>query len=353
MQSRVAWVRSRKAVQALALIVFIGLFVLSRRDGLPGDLANIPMRLDPLLVLASTLAARAFMIGSAAGPRHAGADSRVRPRLVRLAVSARDHAGPVPREGRARATPGRAGGVCARSSTSCSSSSCSRRCWATRPCSSSTRWRSSSEPSPRPSCPSSTRSRRRSRHSWRRSRASTDPSRRWTAAIRPLILPAEPVSYQDALLFASFFVALVALNALAPRFWCRYLCPLGGLLGLISRVAVFRREVTVSCRSCGLCAEDCPTGTIDPARGHASDPAECTVCMGCVETARSVPSSSRRACPSPRAAHTTPDGVSFSWRPAPPRWEWPYSAAISSPSASHHSFCVRPGREKPTRIRWP
>jgi len=102
-------------------------------------------------------------------------------------------------------------------------------------------------------------------------------------AIRPLILPAEPVSYQDALLFASFFVALVALNALAPRFWCRYLCPLGGFLGLISRVALFRREVSASCGGCGMCAEECPTGTIDPARNYASDPAECTVCMTCVQ----------------------------------------------------------------------
>jgi len=104
------------------------------------------------------------------------------------------------------------------------------------------------------------------------------------AAIRPLILPAEPVSYQDAFGFASFFVVLVALNALAPRFWCRYLCPLGGFLGLISRVAVFRRTTAVSCSNCGLCAEDCPTGTIDAARSNASDPAECTVCMECLET---------------------------------------------------------------------
>jgi polyferredoxin len=102
--------------------------------------------------------------------------------------------------------------------------------------------------------------------------------------IRPLILPAAPVSYQDALVFAAFFVALLALNALAPRFWCRYLCPLGALLGLISRVALFRREVTVSCNGCGLCSAGCPTGTIDPARNYASDPAECTVCMECLET---------------------------------------------------------------------
>jgi len=101
--------------------------------------------------------------------------------------------------------------------------------------------------------------------------------------IRPVVLPAEPVSYQDTLLLAAFFVGLVALNALAPRFWCRYLCPLGGLLGLVSRVALVRREPGGPCASCGLCVDECPTGTIDPARSYASDPAECTVCMRCVE----------------------------------------------------------------------
>ena len=41
-----------------------------------------------------------------------------------------------------------------------------------------------------------------------------------------------------------FFAVVVALNRVAERFWCRYLCPLGGYLGLVSRLAVVRREVT-------------------------------------------------------------------------------------------------------------
>ena len=65
MPSRRGWVGSRKAVQAVALIAFLGLFLLLRRDGLPGDLANLPMRFDPLLMLAGTLAARTLMVGSA------------------------------------------------------------------------------------------------------------------------------------------------------------------------------------------------------------------------------------------------------------------------------------------------
>ena len=79
-----------------------------------------------------------------------------------------------------------------------------------------------------------------------------------------------------------FFAGIVALNWWAERFWCRYLCPLGGLLGLVSKLALVRREVGEECSACALCTDNCPTGTIDPERGYQSDPAECTVCIDCV-----------------------------------------------------------------------
>ncbi len=79
------------------------------------------------------------------------------------------------------------------------------------------------------------------------------------------------------------FIGIVALNWWAERFWCRYLCPLGGLLGWLSRFSFFRRTVDEACSSCGLCNRHCPTGTIDPDRHYASDPAECTVCYNCVD----------------------------------------------------------------------
>jgi polyferredoxin len=79
-----------------------------------------------------------------------------------------------------------------------------------------------------------------------------------------------------------FFLAIVALNWWAERFWCRYLCPLGGLLAVFSKLSLVRRDVGTTCAACALCNGQCPTGAIDPADGYRSDPAECIVCYDCI-----------------------------------------------------------------------
>ncbi|MBM4458790.1 MAG: 4Fe-4S binding protein [Chloroflexi bacterium] len=101
---------------------------------------------------------------------------------------------------------------------------------------------------------------------------------------RGTLLPAQQPLYGLNVLVALLFIGILALNAVRARFWCRYLCPLGGLLGLISKVAWLRRTVGDVCIECQRCARACPTGTIDASRGFASDPAECIMCLDCVPT---------------------------------------------------------------------
>jgi MauM/NapG family ferredoxin protein len=101
--------------------------------------------------------------------------------------------------------------------------------------------------------------------------------------LRPGVFPIEPAHATAGLGVVLLLVAIVGLNWLAPRFWCRSLCPLGGLLGLIGKAALVRRYVDPACSGCKACVRLCPTGTIRADRGFASDPAECTVCMDCVD----------------------------------------------------------------------
>lgn len=76
-------------------------------------------------------------------------------------------------------------------------------------------------------------------------------------------------------------LTVLGLNLIERRFWCRYLCPLGALVGLIAKVSWIKRRVDkFSCVKCGDCAALCTTGAIETDE-FTSDPAECIVCMDC------------------------------------------------------------------------
>jgi ferredoxin len=68
------------------------------------------------------------------------------------------------------------------------------------------------------------------------------------------------------------------------RWYCNLICPVGILLGLISRVSFFRLRVDVSrCRSCGTCEAGCRSNCID-FRDHRLDFDRCVGCMDCLDS---------------------------------------------------------------------
>lgn len=95
-------------------------------------------------------------------------------------------------------------------------------------------------------------------------------------------LAAPPRHYDGAGLIGAVFLATLALNLVVPRFYCRFLCPLGALLGLFGRLAPWRIGKTRDeCTMCLNCEADCEGACRPSAHFRHS---ECVLCMNCLRT---------------------------------------------------------------------
>ena len=88
-------------------------------------------------------------------------------------------------------------------------------------------------------------------------------------------------AYQSAWLIGVIFLAILFLNRIRPRFWCRILCPLGALLGIFSRFSVLKLEkYEDKCSQCKRCDRQCQ-GAASPRPSLTWETAECLVCFNC------------------------------------------------------------------------
>ncbi len=97
--------------------------------------------------------------------------------------------------------------------------------------------------------------------------------------------------YHGAWVIGLIFVAFLLLNLWIPRFYCRFVCPLGALLGVIARPALWRiGKVEGECAGCEMCENNCE-GACDPFGKIRTS--ECLVCLNCLEACRQAKMSCR------------------------------------------------------------
>lgn len=80
----------------------------------------------------------------------------------------------------------------------------------------------------------------------------------------------------------TFFVLLAILTFIKKRFFCTNICPVGAILGFLSRFALFKIKFAESgCVKCGMCARGCPSNSIDY-QNQVINNETCVKCLRCL-----------------------------------------------------------------------
>ena len=90
----------------------------------------------------------------------------------------------------------------------------------------------------------------------------------------------------------TFIIAVVTFAVIAILAWrngrtyCNTVCPVGTVLGFLSRYSLFRITIDADkCNGCNLCARQCKAACINH-KEHRVDYSRCVACMDCVATCK-------------------------------------------------------------------
>ena len=102
------------------------------------------------------------------------------------------------------------------------------------------------------------------------------------AILQITVLDFRQPHFAQGLILGVLFLLILAASLRVTRFWCRAICPLGALLGLVSRWSILGLHKDPSkCNGCNVCELHCQGGD-DPIGGAAWHKPECLMCMNCV-----------------------------------------------------------------------
>lgn len=101
-----------------------------------------------------------------------------------------------------------------------------------------------------------------------------------------VLIRAERVVFDQTFLIVIVLAGILIGNRFITRFWCRGLCPLGALLGVMAKTSILGLEKRPSlCTDCNRCALHCQGGD-NPKPGDTWHQTECHLCLNCVASCR-------------------------------------------------------------------
>jgi polyferredoxin len=102
------------------------------------------------------------------------------------------------------------------------------------------------------------------------------------AVLGAFLLEFRQAHFTQGIFLGVLFLAILAMSLRVTRFWCRAICPLGALLGAVSRWSVLGlHKDPEACNNCNRCLLDCQGGD-DPIGSAPWRKSECLMCMNCV-----------------------------------------------------------------------
>lgn len=159
--------------------------------------------------------------------------------------------------------------------------------------------------------------------------------------IRAAFLAPRAPRFEQGALFAAILLVLLALSWVRRRFWCRVLCPLGGLLGAVAQAGTLAlRQREPVCTGCAVCTFHCQ-GAADPNMTNGWRPSECFVCGNCTSSCRQKGVGLAFGFTAPRALQAALVRLG-----SPRRAEAHRSGSPSGPPGSRANAPLDPGRRR-------
>ncbi len=102
--------------------------------------------------------------------------------------------------------------------------------------------------------------------------------------LQATVLDFRQAHFAQGLVLGILFLVILWASMRVTRFWCRAICPLGALLGAVSRWSILGLHKDASrCDKCNRCLLNCQGGD-DPIGGVPWRKSECLMCMNCADS---------------------------------------------------------------------